>query len=578
MSRVGFKGALAQFPMGDRRAWLRFRQPTSEVIAHHLDDVIPALAEVEAAVTAGQWAVGMVSFDAGPAFDGHIASRRNVATPLVAFGIFEEPTEEPGLKDAPYWLGPRTPVTSQQHFEDGVRAVKEFIAAGDTYQVNLTLRLLSRFAGDPEGLFSVLARAQKGQYQSFLDLDRYAVCSASPELFFTRRGRQLLSKPMKGTRPAGTPHVELLESEKDRAENTMIVDMMRNDFGRVAEVGTVKVPVIHEIEDYPTVIQMTSTVTAATDVSFVELMKATFPPASITGAPKVSTCKIISELENEPRGVYTGAIGVLAPATPTSAATTEFNVAIRTVWVDRDQGTAFYGVGGGIVWDSDPTDEWNETRTKSRVLLKADQRFQLLESLLYTPEGGMWLLGRHMDRLAASAAYFEFKVDIDAIKAALLGFESADPHKIRLLVNRKGEFELGSGALGEGDPEPMEVPLDPVPVDSGNPFLAHKTTQRAAYQASTSRFPYAGDVLLQNERAELTETSRGNLVVEIDGELLTPAAHCGLLPGTFRADLLDKGTIAEAILTPSDLDRASKVWMINSVRGWVPIAVSLGGD
>jgi para-aminobenzoate synthetase/4-amino-4-deoxychorismate lyase len=588
--------ALARAQYGSRRAWLRFTDPTDVIVADRLSEVLPAIQQVEAAVDDGCWAVGLVSYDAGPAFDPALRSHRDATVPLVHFGLFSPRSViESAPAGSDYWLGPRQPLISRSNFEEGVRSVHRFIEAGDTYQVNLTLRLGARFAGDPEGLFAKLAEAQMGEHQALLDLGGAVVCSASPELFLVRKqDGSLLSKPMKGTRPAGTDPDELRASEKDRAENTMIVDMMRNDFGRVADIGSVEVPELHAIEEYPTVLQMVSTVAATTSADLAEIFKATFPPASITGAPKIRTTEIITELETQPRGVYTGSIGVMSPAESPTGRRDEWNVAIRTVWIDRNAGRATYGVGGGIVWDSDPSSEWDETRVKSRVLLHADQDLSLIESFRYDPhdptlttDNGLWLLHEHLDRLERSAEFFQFTIDFEEIQAQLARFASGDACKLRALLSARGHLTLepqplgSTGWFGSDPPDrswatlTVQPAIDRVPIQSDNPFLAHKTTIRTAYDQARARNPDADDVVLVDVDGHVTESLRANIVVRNDdGLLATPPTTAGLLPGVFRTHLLDAGHLIEEHVSIEYFRRAiaqEQAWLINGVRGWMTL-------
>ncbi len=582
--------ALASLPGPDGdRSWHWFTDPVASVIAWETDEVVPALRRIEQAAAEGLWAVGFVSYDAGPAFDQAVAAHRRQDTPLVAFGLFETAKPDDALANQTqggvFEVGPWRPTVDRGSFESSVRLVKERIAAGDTYQVNMTLRLEASFAGDPLGLFRSLARSQRADHLVFLDLGSHALCSASPELFFRSTpladgGRRLVSKPMKGTRRRSSdPNVdrrladELVASAKDRAENTMIVDMMRNDFGRVARVGTVDVPVLHAVEHYPTVHQMVSTVVADTDASLTEVFLASFPPSSITGAPKVSTSRIITELEADGRGTYCGAAGIIAPD-----GTAEFNVAIRSVWVDIDRGTALYGTGGGIVWDSDPTDEWFETRTKTRVVESAPAPFDLFETMLYTPNDGIALLDRHLDRLAASAERFGFDIDPTGLRRRLDAIEDRSAQRVRIVVGPDGEIHITTTPINPTLGDPWIVPVDQLPsgdppVQSTDLFLRHKTTHRVVYDAARRRHPDAPDVILWNERGEVTETTIGNVVLELDGQLVTPPVASGLLPGTFRAELLEHDKIVEQVITLDDLERATEVFMINSVRGWVPLTI-----
>ena len=593
LNPLSLERAIAPVPRSDGdRDWLSFTNPLETIVAWDLDEVLPAMQRVEAAAASGLWAVGFVSYDAGPAFDPAIESHRAEGTPLLAFGLFADATPDifdPEDQPGSFATGPWKPTVDQSHYEAGVRAVKEHIAAGDTYQVNLTLRLHATFDGDPLGLFRALARSQRGDHLVYLDFGTHALCSASPELFFRRTplpdgGAQLFSKPMKGTRGRSSDPAEdaelahaLVASEKDRAENTMIVDMMRNDFGRIARVGTVEVPELHTVESYPTVHQMVSAVSAVTDASLTETFVSAFPPASITGAPKVSTSRIITSLERDGRGSYCGAAGLVAPD-----GRAEFNVAIRSVWIDRVAGRASYGTGGGIVWDSDPTEEWFETRTKTRVLESAPVPFELFETMLYTTGGAnlpeIALLDRHLARLEASAQRFGFDLDLGEVRRRLDSIEARSPQRVRLVVGPDGSISIATVPVNPTIGDPWVVPVDSLasglaPVDSADLFLKHKTTHRKVYNDAKARHPQAPDVILWNERRELTETTIGNLVVDLGGQLLTPALSSGLLPGTFRAELLEHNKIVEAVLSVDCLAEANEVFMINSVRGWVPLDV-----
>ena len=554
---------------------MRFDEPEQSIIAWELDEVADALARVEAASLAGKWAVGMVSYDAAAAFDAALASQRHDRVPLVAFGVFASGTASDGPSGGSFTTSPWLAEREQGDYEADIRAIRERIAAGDTYQVNYTMRLRSEFAGDPLGLFEALCRAQQGDHLCFLDLGDAAICSASPELFFTRAGATLTSRPMKGTRPRHPDPVQdqaliddLRSSEKDRAENTMIVDMTRNDLGRIATIGSLRVPVLHAIETYPTVHQMTSTVTAESDASLVDLFGALFPGASITGAPKVSTSRIITATEGSPRGIYTGSIGAVGPD-----GFAEFNIAIRTVWIDRATGQAEYGTGGGIVWDSDPTDEWHEAHHKARVLHRACNSMRLLETIKYEPRHGLVLLDRHIARVTEAAEHFGYDLDEDELRRVLDAVQLEGPARVRLLVDSSGAIDLDITPEATTPPSTWYLPIDTEPVDASDEFLYFKTTQRTRYDEARARFAHAPDVILWNERGEVTETTIGNLVIELDGAWYTPAASSGLLPGTFRAELLDQGVVTERVITLGELARARRIWMVNSVRGWVPAAI-----
>ncbi len=563
------------FRFGPDRRWLRFEAPGNTVTVDDLDDVLPALEQAEVAVAAGKWVVGLLSYDAGPAFDDAVQSQRDPGTPLLAYGVFDSAEECAGPIDAPFEVGTWTPDQSEQDYSRAIGAVREFIAAGETYQVNYTVRRHSTFWGSAEGLFAALVRAQNARHDAFLHLGTHALASASPELFFTRDENRLSSRPMKGTRPRhfdperdAALAEELTTSLKDKAENVMIVDMVRNDLGRIADVGSVKVPKLLSVEHYPTVHTMTSTVEATSDANLVDTLKALYPVASITGAPKVRTTQIIADLEQSPRGAYCGSAFVLSPD-----GRWEFNVVIRSVWLDLQAGTGTYGVGGGIVWDSDPTNEWEEAEHKSRVLTRAGKPLELLETMAWTPDGGVTLRQNHINRLLNAGDHFGIAVDMDQVMDLLNSVRSDTPLKLRLLVDAAGDPTLEVGALPVESDEIRQLPIDTEPTDPFDEFLVFKTTTRHRYTEALDRFPDADDVILWNRRGELTETCIANLVLELDGVLCTPNIEAGLLAGTLRQELLDRGQVVERVLSLDDLDRATGIWTINSVRGWDEIEV-----
>jgi para-aminobenzoate synthetase / 4-amino-4-deoxychorismate lyase len=561
------------------------------VQAWRVEEVITALCAVEHAVEEGRHAAGFVAYEAAPAFDPALVVRdADPALPLLWFGVFEErrkagsPAEDAGRFSLGEWLATVPPEEYRGH----VARIRDWIEAGDTYQVNHTLRLRADFAGDPETLYRRLCRAQAAAFCAHLDLGSHVVVSASPELFFRWQGNELEMRPMKGTRPRGRWTEEddrladeLLASAKERAENLMIVDLLRNDAGRISRFGSVRVPRLFEVERYPTVHQLTSTVRAETrpGTTLTDVFRALFPCGSITGAPKVRTTGIIAELEDAPRGVYTGAIGTVGPGEAV------FSVAIRTLVIDRRTGTAELGVGGGITHDSHADAEYRECFAKAAFVRHEPREFDLLESLLYEPGSGYFLLDEHLARLAGSARYFGFPCDPAAVRAPLEHAAAAlcGPAKVRLLLARGGGVRVESLPLSPvsigpaAPPSPrgfgsaagaLRVRIAPEPVDSREPLLYHKTTRRDIYDTRRAGHPDVDDVLLVNERGELTESSVANLVVERDGQQWTPPLAAGLLPGVFRGVLLHEGVLRERVLRPVDLWGADAVYLINSVRRW----------
>jgi para-aminobenzoate synthetase/4-amino-4-deoxychorismate lyase len=570
----------------ERRQWLHFREPKRIISAHRIEEVIPALNAIETHIAKdGLYAAGFIAYEAAPAFDSALAVREGNAFPLVWFGLYGEPEE---VRLPPAQASPQDqallwePSVRRDAYENAIERIKHYIEAGDTYQVNFTLRLRSPFTGDPWPFFVELAKAQDASYSAFVNTQEWIVCSASPELFFHVDGDELISRPMKGTAPRGLMlHDDLKQaewlhhSEKDRAENIMIVDMVRNDMGRIADTGSVHWDSLYEVEKYPTVWQMTSTVRARTEAGLCEILKALFPPASITGAPKPRTMEIIAELEHTPRRIYTGTVGFWTPG-----GTAQFNVAIRTVLIDKAQGEAEYGVGGGIVWDSIDTMEFEECQTKARILTQRVPDFSLLESILWTPEEGYFLLPYHLARLQDSAGYFSFSADMDAIRNTLDSFAHTLPktaHKVRLLVARDGGITVQSEILGNAAAQPQRCCLAPEPVDSANPFLYHKTTNRQVYEQALGSCPGYADVILWNEKGEVTESCIANIVVELEGALYTPPVQCGLLAGTYRAYLLEQGKVKKRVIRIDDLAQSPHIYLISSVRKEREVIVDVEG-
>ncbi|MDX2218557.1 MAG: aminodeoxychorismate synthase component I [Burkholderiales bacterium] len=557
-----------------RREWLALSRPLRIFATANHKDVAALLAEVEAAVAGGEGiAAGWVSYEAAPAFDAHLTVKPAGAVPLLWFGLFADavPITLPDVLDeivARDW----TADVDEAGHAAAVNRILDYIREGDSYQVNCTYRQHAAFAGDPWRAFLRLVAAQRETYGAFIDTGRHVVCSASPELYFRLDGERIVSKPMKGTAARGRTLAEdrdqarnLRASEKERAENLMIVDMVRNDFGRLADTGSVKVPQLFTGEKYPTLWTMTSTVEARTDASLSRIFAETFPPASITGAPKRRTMDIIAELERSPRGVYTGAVGFIAPNR-----IAQFNVAIRTLVIDRERLEAEYGVGSGIVWDSVPAREWQECATKTRILKSPITPFDLLETLKWTPEAGYALLERHLSRLMDSAEYFDVPVHVANIRKALAEAAQAfgdTAQRIRLLVDHAATIRIEAKPLDLSPQPVMRLALAAEPVDSSNRFLYHKTTHRQHYDAARASRPGFDDVVLWNERGEVCETTIANLAIQIDGQWVTPPVSSGLLPGTLRAEMLARGEVVERVVTVDELKSAANIRLFNSVRG-----------
>jgi para-aminobenzoate synthetase/4-amino-4-deoxychorismate lyase len=550
--------------------------------ARRPEDVLPALAAAEQAAAAGAWVGGFVSYDAAAGLDGGLATPAGrdgaAAVPLVWFGVFAARRRTAPLDDPPPSACPpewALDLPADRHAAR-VAAVRGHIAAGDVYQCNLTARYRATTAGDPFDLYRRMVAAQRSAHCAFIDTGRLAVLSASPELFFEWRDDAVVTRPMKGTARRGRWPEEdrrlaehLLASDKDRAENVMIVDLLRNDLGKVAAYGTVSVPALCQLERYQTVWQLTSTVTArvAPRTTLVDLFCALFPSGSVTGAPKRRAMEVIASLEDTPRGVYCGAIGFIAP--PDARRRARFSVAIRTAVVDRATGRSEYGSGGGIVWDSEPQAEYAELVAKARVLGAVPGDFTLLETMLALP-GRVARWPRHRTRLLASADYFGFDVDGAAVDRAVHDAATGVgvPSRMRLSVTRRGAITVALDVLDPAPVAPVRVELDATPVDTGDPWLFHKTSRREVYEARAARHPAADQVLLVNDLGDITETTVANVAVQLGDRWWTPPLESGCLPGVLRAELLEQGQLTERRIAAAELEQASALAVLSSLRGW----------
>jgi para-aminobenzoate synthetase/4-amino-4-deoxychorismate lyase len=573
---------------------LAFGAPRERLRAMSLDEVAPLLARVDALACAGAWCVGYVAYEAAGAFDEAFETHApgDPTRPLAAFAVYDAPLIELSAFDSDSavaatvgWCGsPR-----RDAFDRTIAEILHAIADGEVYQVNATAPLTGTLLGDPLALFAALRRAQPDAYAAYLDFGTDAaaddrILSVSPELFFDWRGSRLLARPMKGTAPRGaTPDEDTAQSAflrsaaKERAENLMIVDLLRNDLSRIAEQHSVRVPRLFHTEAWPTVWQMSSDVVATTraGTSLSDVFGALFPCGSITGAPKVQAMRLIRQLEPEPRGVYCGAIGVVQPG---GAAT--FNVPIRTLALRGDGGVTHVrcGIGSGITADATAAGEWDEWRHKRAFVDRASQAFALLETLRLE-EGVFVDVEAHLARMADAARHFAFASPLDAARAALddlCGARASGRWRVRLLADRTGatHAQVFAHAPIEG-PVRVRVADRPMAGCDGE-FVRFKTTHRTHYDLFTPADDSVFDTLLWNERGELTEFTRGNVALKIDGRWLTPAATCGLLPGIARARLLREGALEQAILVVDDLARADEVAFFNSLRGWLLAEVLQG--
>jgi len=571
-----------------------FTAPAEIVVAETPDEIPAAFARLEAGRAAGLHAAGFFSFELGyvlePKLAGLLPPDRKV--PLLWFGLYKAP-QALGEAEVDCWLSTHTKSGSYQ-FSSVSRAwtkeeyiqrfekVQEKIRAGDIYQLNLTFKARFRLSGSPLTFYRDLRQRQRVAYGGIVDTGEVTVLTASPELFIEMKGRTIETRPMKGTSPrGGTPAADaearrvLSSDAKQRAENLMIVDLMRNDIGRISEIGSVNVTDLFTVETYRTLHQMTSGVRATLleNVTLLDLVRAIFPPGSVIGAPKIRAQELIAEYETESRGVYCGAIGSIAPDGQAL-----FNVAIRSPIIFRD-GSGEMGIGSGVVYDSVGAKEYDECLLKMKFLTDPPKTFELIETLLWERDKGFWLIERHFERLAASARYFSFKLDEAAARTALerevatAGRESPRL-RVRLLLAEDGRLTVTSAPLPPADAQPaMRFVISPTRLDSTDAFLFHKTTRRELYDQEWKHYSEtmgADEVLYLNEHGELAEGSRTNIFVEREGTLITPPLPSGLLPGVLRAELIATGQAVEGVLVPEDLGTADAVYLGNSVRGLVP--------
>ncbi len=564
------------FRCGSFASSWRFDGYVKTVAATQASEVVDVLNQIEQAAAGGLYAVGFVAYEAASSLNPDLPHIPPVeGLPLAWFALFRErhSVNAGADLDVSALDALLEPLKNFEEYTGDVSCIRDYIAAGDCYQVNHTFSLQGTFAGNLCDLYSRISVAQGAPFSAFIDTGRFTILSASPEIFFSLKEGKITTCPMKGTARRGSRAeddlvavTQLRNSPKEKAENLMIVDLLRNDLGVIAEIGSVTVDRLFDVETYPTVHQMTSTVSAQIrpDVGLADVFRALFPCGSVTGAPKRRSMEIIAELENAPRGVYCGAIGCVAPG-----GEAVFSVAIRTLLCDSQTNTLTMGVGSAVTWDSVASLEYSECLSKGVFVNHRNNDFRLIESLRL--EDGVYsLLDRHIARIAASASYFGFVCDAGKIRHTLsahAALTTSGLFKIRLLLAPDGSLELSSEVLFERT-DILRVGISAVRVNSDDCFCYHKTTCREKLDSARSEHPDCDEVLLLNEHGQLTEGSYHTLVVKLAGQLVTPPLACGLLPGVLREELLADGKIREQILCTEDLSRADELWLVNSVRGW----------
>ena len=555
-----------------------YRDPVESIVVHDWHELEPALDRIRQGLKAGHHAAGYLAYEAGYAFDdklGDIARRGD--GPLLNFGLFDSfilPELENilPLPDGAF-VGKPLPRISKLAYETAVRDVRDHLFAGDIYQANLTFGCDVAVSGSPLAIFARLRRSsQAGWSGLMIDRDR-AIISLSPEQFFTIRGGTIEVRPMKGTAPRRPdPRADRAEASalaadaKQRAENLMIVDLMRNDLARVSITGSVEVPELFTVETYPTVHQLVSRITATSrpGIDALEVLRTIFPCGSVTGAPKVAAMKAIARLEGEPRGAYTGTMGWIEPGGDAA-----FNILIRTLEWPRDAPRANLGLGSGLVVDSVPSDEWAECLLKGDFVRRESQEFDLIETMRFDPSEGIVELNRHLDRMRSSAQDLDFRFDRHAARNELQAATFGRKHRsmVRLLLSPSGAMAIQVKPYEEPDETPVAVAIRPLPVERDDFRLRYKTTDRHFYDRARQEDGLYETIFFDPE-GHLTEGSRSTIFVERDGRLLTPPLGRGLIPGILRAKLLDEGQAVEADLTPGDL--ANGFYVGNIVRGLVP--------
>lgn len=550
---------------GWRTGEVRFTSPEAVLEAHRAGDVPAVLKAAASAASGGKWVAGFVAYDAAQGLSSRLEVPGSTRDPLVWFGVYEGPTEASRRSALKSVVGEWEPAWTREEHLRRVEAIKESIRGGYTYQANLTMPMTASHEGDPTALFEQMVTAQPKSFAAHIEVGGAHIVSVSPELFLRMDRSSVTMRPMKGTAPRGRSAVEdelrrseLEASEKEQAGNVMIVDMIRNDLGRIAVTGSVEVPELFSAERYPTVWQLTSTITAELrpEIGLGDIFAATFPSGSVTGAPKESTMRLIARTESAPRGPYCGAIGYIRPG----GAELEFSVAIRTGVVA--DGRLRYHVGGGITADSDADVEYDECLWKALVVTSTSHAPDLIETMRYEPGTGIELLPGHLQRLGASARYWDIPLDLEAVGDALSAVESARPIKVRLVLYRNGDIEVETEELDDRD-EPVALHLAAGRVDPSEPQWFHKTLDRSRYPN-----PEEGEALMINLDGLVTETNISNLMVRFDGEWLTPSLGSGCLPGVYRARLLERGEVGEAEIALDDLEKADELAVTNAVRGW----------
>jgi len=584
----------------DGEVSLEFSNPEREVAAYRIDEVVEVLAQAEQAAREGSWAVGFVTYDAAPAFNSGLTTRAHeehdplTDLPLAWFGLFRDRKDVPSfvgearLDASPYTVSPWTASMGEDRYGENVRRIRRLITANELKQVNYALTLDAAISGDLYEFYRDLVLSQRGGNGAFLDIGRYRILSASPERFFAVDGSDVAVRPTKGTFPRGRWSKEdednaarLAASKKDREEHERIVDRMLEELATISDGSPIRIEELMGLERLETVWHLGSRMSAglAVDTSIVDVFAALFPSAAVTGDPKPQAMEAIATLESRARGVYAGAIGFIAPSTG-GRPNASFSVAIRTVTVDAEEGVGEYGVGAGITSESVAEGEYEEALAKTRVLVQRRPEISLYETIRWEADHGYWWIERHLERLAGSAAYFGFEYDEGAITAALdrEAETLTGMRQVRLELDRTGGLTIATDAdelepvrwWPHPGPDYVTCSINTKPINSASIYRFHKTTARRPYRDRRDMHNGVDEVLLVNERGELTEGTRRNVAVLFGGTWVTPPLASGCLPGTLRQVLVDEAALSEEVVMVDDLRGADGLALLSSIYGWQP--------
>lgn len=556
-----------------------FKDQVAEIVANNQDDLISGLRKIEHYLDRGFYIAGYISYEAGYYLIDEYIKNIDENLPLMQFKIFKSKIEINGIEGSnkPLYIYDTKYSEDQDIYSKKLDKIRQHIIDGDTYQLNYTIQIDFKTNGAAKDLYHQLCQRQNAEFSAFLEFEKYAIISLSPELFIKRQGNKLTSKPMKGTSMVTKDVIEnnniiaqMKQDPKTLSENAMIVDLIRNDMSILAKKNTVKVIDPFEVQTFNTVNQLITTVECEIDerTVFFDIIKALFPSGSITGTPKIRTMEIISKLEARPRGVYCGTIGYIMPNRDFC-----FNVAIRTILYDKVSNNCNMGIGGGIIYEAKNDDEFSECILKSQFLRSINDYFEIFETMLYQ-NGKIENLTAHIKRLENSAKYFGFNYNLENILTKINQTKSSDRLRIRLAINQLGIISLKTSKI-----EPIasnKICLSDITIDCDNIFLNHKTSKREIYNSEYQKYSELGflDVIFTNKEGFVTEGSRHNIFIQNQQlEFITPPIKDGLLPGTMRETVINSHNVTVKSITIDDLTNAKAIFLSNAINGLVEVTL-----